>query len=57
MILVSLNVRGLNNIPRQKVFRRLIESQSLDVICIKETKLSMEGLANYALRIWPQGSW
>ena len=57
MIVVSWNVRGLNSIPRQKVVRRLIESQSPDVICIQETKLSIEGLANCASRIWPQGSW
>ena len=57
MIVVSWNVRGLNNIPRKKVVRRLIESQSPDVICIQETKLSMEGLANGASWILPQGSW
>ena len=57
MIVLSWNVRGLNNIPRQKVVRRLIESQSPDVVFIEETKLTMDGLANCASWIWPQGSW
>ena len=57
MIVLSWNVRGLNNIPRQKVVRRLIESQSPDLVFIQETKLSLDALANCAARIWPQGSW
>ena len=57
MIVLSWNLRGLNNIPRQKFVRRLIESQSPDVIFIQETNLTMEGLANCASQIWPQGSW
>jgi exonuclease III len=57
MIVLSWNVRGLNSIPRQKAVRRLIESQSPDVIFLQETKLSIEGLANCASRIWPLGSW
>ena len=44
MIILSWNVRGLNNIPRQKVVRRLIDSQSPDVIFIQETKLSIDEL-------------
>lgn len=57
MIVLSWNVRGLNNIPRQKVVHRLIESQSPDVVFIQETKLTVDGLENCALRIWPQGNW
>ena len=57
MIVLSWNVRGLNSIPRQKVVRRLIESQSPDVVFIQETKLSLDGLAKCAAYIWPRGSW
>ena len=57
MIVLSWNVRGLNSIPRQKVVRRLIESQSPDLVFIQETKLSLDGLANCVACIWPQGSW
>ena len=57
MIVLSWNVRGLNIIPRQKAVRRLIESQSPDLVFIQETKLSLDALANCAARIWPQGSW
>lgn len=57
MIVLSWNVRGLNSIPRQKAVRRLIESQSPDVVFIQETKLSVDGLASCAPRIWPQGNW
>ncbi|XP_057862719.1 uncharacterized protein LOC131071037 [Cryptomeria japonica] len=46
-----------SGIPRQKSVRRLIESQSPDVVFIQETKLSVDGLASYAPRIWPQGNW
>ena len=51
MIVLSWNVRGLNNIPRQKVVRRLIESQSPDLVFIQETKLSLDALANCVARI------
>ena len=58
MIVLSWNVRGLNNIPRQKVIRRLIDSQLPNVVVfIQETKLTVDGLANCASRIWPQGNW
>ena len=57
MIVISWNVRGLNSIPRKKVVRRLIESQSLDMVFIQETKLSLDGLAKCAAYIWPHGSW
>ena len=48
MIVLSWNVRGLNRIPRKKVVRRLIESQSPYVVFFQETKLTMDGLANCA---------
>ena len=57
MIVLSWNVRGLNRIPRKKVVRRLIESQSPDMVFIQETKLSLDGLAKCATFIWPLGSW
>ena len=57
MIVLSWNVRGLNSIPRQKAVRRLIESQSPDMVFIQETKLSLDGLAKCAAYIWPHGSW
>ena len=57
MIVLSWNVRGLISIPRQKVVRKLIESQLPDVVFIQETKLAVDGLANYAPHIWPQGNW
>lgn len=57
MIVLSWNVRGLNSIPRQKVVRKLIESQSPDVVFIQETKLAVDGLASCASHIWPQGNW
>ncbi|XP_059064720.1 uncharacterized protein LOC131044660 [Cryptomeria japonica] len=41
----------------QKAVRRLIESQSPDVVFIQETKLSVDNLASCAPRIWPQGNW
>ena len=57
MIVLSWNVRGLNNIPRQKVVHRLIDSQLPDVVFIQETKLTVDGLASCASDIWPQGNW
>ena len=56
MIVLSWNVRGLNSIPRQKVVQKLIESQLPDVVFIQETKLAVDGLANCAPHIWPQGN-
>ena len=57
MIILSWNVRGLNNIPRQKVVRRLIDSHSPDVIFIQETKLSVDELDSCGPKLWPHGSW
>ena len=57
MIVLSWNVRGLNNIPRQKVVRRLIDSKLPNVVFVQETKLTLDGLANCASHIWPQGNW
>ena len=57
MIVLSWNVRGLNNISREKVVRRLIESQSPDMVFIQETKLSLDCFAKCAMYIWPCGSW
>ena len=57
MIILSWNVRGLNNIPRQTVVRRLIDSHSLDVIFIQETKFSVDELDSCGPKLWPHGSW
>jgi exonuclease III len=57
VIFLSWNVRGLNTIPRKKFVHSLIESQSPNVDFIQETKHTMDGLANCASCIWPQGSW
>ena len=57
MIILSWNVRGLNNIPKQKVVRRLIDSHSPDVIFIQETKLLVDELDSYGPKLWPHGSW
>ena len=43
MIILSWNVRGLNNIPRQKVVHRLIDSRSLDIVFIQENKFTVVG--------------
>ena len=53
MIILSWNVRGLNNIPRQKVVRRLRDSQSPYVIFIQETKLSIDELDSCGPKLWP----
>ena len=57
MIILSSNVRGLNNIPRQKVVHRLIDSHSPDVIFIQETKLSIDELDSCGPKLWPHGRW
>ena len=57
MIILSWNVRWLNNIPRQKVVRRLIDSHSPDVIYIQKTKLSVDELDSCGPKLWPHGSW
>ena len=56
MIILSWNVRGLNNIPRQKVVRRLIDSHSPYVIFIQETKLLVDKLDSRGPKSWPHGS-
>ena len=50
-------MRGLNSIPRQKVVCRLIDSHSLDVIFIQETKLSVDELDSCGPKLWSHGSW
>ena len=55
MIILSWNIRGLNSIPRQKVIQNLVVDHNLDVLCIQETKLSVESMVQYASNIWSHG--
>ena len=51
MIVLSWNVWGLKNIPRQKVVHRLIDSEVPNVVFIQETKITMDGLDSCASHI------
>lgn len=55
MIVLSWNVRGLNNGPRQKVVRDLIRNHSPDVLFLQETKLSMESMMGLVPKLWGRG--
>ena len=55
MIVISWNVRGLNNGPRQKVVHELVRRQSPDVLCLQETKLSVESMQGLKPRLWRSG--
>ncbi|WP_368855854.1 endonuclease/exonuclease/phosphatase family protein [Pseudomonas laurentiana] len=55
MIILSWNVRGLNSIPRQKAIQNLVVDHNPDVLCIQETKLSVESMVQYASSIWSRG--
>ena len=57
MIILSWNVRRLNNIPRQKVACRLIDSHSPNIIFFQETKLTVDELDSCGPKLWPHGSW
>ena len=35
----SWNVRGLNDVDKQKMVRALISSQRADLVCLQETKV------------------
>ena len=54
MFVLSSNVRGLTNIPRQKVVHRLIDSEVPNVVFIQETKITVDGLDSCASHIWPR---
>ena len=55
MIVLSWNVRGLNSGPRQKVVWELIRRQSLDVVFLQETKLSVENMQGLIPKLWRNG--
>ena len=55
MIILSWNVRGLNSIPRQKAIQNLVVDHNPYVLCIQETKLSVESMVQYASSIWSRG--
>lgn len=55
MIIISWNVRSLNNGPRQKVVRELVRSQSPDVLFLQETKLSVECMMGLVPKLWKNG--
>lgn len=55
MIVLSLNIRGLKSIPRQKAIKDLIGTHSLDFVCIQETKSSMDVMLQCASSICRQG--
>ena len=52
MIILSWNVRGLNNTCRQKDIHDLIVIHSPDVFCVQETKVSVEVMHQLAPCIW-----
>ena len=52
MIILSWNVRGLNSIPKQKAIHELVVDHSPDILCIQETKLSVDSLFCSAPKIW-----
>lgn len=55
MIIISWNVRGLNNDPRIKVVWELVRSHSLDVIFLQENKVSVECMMGLAPKLWKNG--
>ena len=55
MSVLSWNVRGLNSGPRQKVVHELVRRQSLDVLFLQETKLSVESMQGLKHRLWRSG--
>ena len=55
MIILSWNVRGLNNTYRQKAIHDLISIHSPDVFCIQETKVSIEVMHQLTPCIWYAG--
>ena len=52
MIILSWNVRGLNSIPRQKAIHELVVEHSPDILCIQETKLSVDSMFRCVSNIW-----
>ena len=52
MIILSWNVRGLNSIPRQKAMHELVTDHSPDILCIQETKLSVDSFFTCVPNIW-----
>lgn len=55
MIVLSWNVRGLNNGPRQKVVRDMIRNHSPDVLLLQETKLTMDSMMGLVPKLWGRG--
>lgn len=55
MIILSWNLRGLNNGPRQKVVHEFVRRQGPDVLFLQETKLSMESMHGLKPRLWRSG--
>ena len=52
MIILSWNVRGLNNTCRQNDIHDLIVIHSVDVFCVQETKVFVEVMHQLAPCIW-----
>lgn len=55
MIVLLWNVRGMNNVPREKDIRDFICAHSPYVVFLQETKLSVEGMLSVASKIWGKG--
>lgn len=55
MIVLSWNVRGLNNGPRQKAGRDLVRNHSPDVLFLQDTKLSIDNMLAMAPKLWKYG--
>ena len=55
MIILSWNVRGLNNIPRKKAIHNLVVDHNPYIFYIQETKLSVESMVRFSSSIWSWG--
>lgn len=55
MIVLSWNVKGLNNGPQQKFVRELVKNHFLDVLFLQETKLFVESMIGMLPKLWEQG--
>ena len=58
LILLSWNVRGVNNFEKRKVIKQFIRDQRVDLVCLQETKVQemSHGLA-CSLRVGRFSKW
>jgi exonuclease III len=54
MNITSWNIRGMNSLSKQRMIRKRISQEKVDIVLLQETKCDEENIKRITQRIWPR---